>query len=204
MNIELIGRVVLIVIGGFIVISVALPKLIFPKVQEVQPPNFWTLALAVLCMGVGTFGLVFLQDYTSWFKDVKDMVNNPGVKSYATFFDSVGKGKIPVEVQEIGLNYAVTHPVEGMENILNDSISETPKNTPRDKALQGALESYKGREKEIDYLIETKVRPALVKQFNPTTTQFFLDRVQRLPNDRKQALGIDDKSLQAYKRELKE
>jgi len=200
---ELFGRLVLIGIGVFIAFVAVRPWLKLPKGPTIKPPNvrviFLMLAFAGLFLGLGTFGQEFIPHYASWLGTVRGMVSSPGQKSYAAFFDSVGKEKIPVELQEIGINYAVSHPIEGMETILNNSINKAPKNTNGEKALQWALESYKGKQKETDYLIETKGGAASVGQFDPATRQLIYDKMQRLPDDRKRVLRIDDKSLEEHR-----
>jgi hypothetical protein len=139
----------------------------------------------------------------------RSIITMPPLTSFGEFgkdiivFNISQKGNIPAGLQEIGINYAVSHPIEGMENILNDSITKAPKNTKGERALQWALESYKGKQKEIDNLVETKVSAASVRQFAPSTRQLIYDKMQKLPDNRNRALGVDVNSLQEYKAILK-
>jgi hypothetical protein len=191
MDIEFFGRLVFIAAGALIIIVLTLPRLRFPREPSVKPPNFITLFLAVLCIGVGTFGQEFMPRYARLFKIIAAMVENPGQQTYASFFDSVGRQKIPVELQKIGIDYAVSHPVEGMEKILNNSIDKAPKNTEGEKALKWALESYKGKQKVIDHLVESKLDVASVKNFDPATRKLIYDKMVKLPDAEKRKLAID-------------
>ena len=198
MNIELFGRLIFIGAGALIVITTTWPRGWFQKEAHIKPPNFKILVLAVLCLGVGTFGQEFLPKYSKWLEIVGNVVKNPGQKSYTELFDNIGKGNLPVELQEVGINYAVSHPIEGMETILNNSINKAPKNKEGEKALQWAIESYNGKKKEIDYFAENKANINATRQFSPATRQLVYNKIQKLPDNRKRALGIDANSLQAY------
>jgi hypothetical protein len=203
MNIDFFGRLVLLGIGVFIAFAAVWSTLRSPKEPKNKQPNartlFLMLVFAGLFGGLGAFGLVFLPYYTTWLKEFKDMVDNPGQQSYAAFLDDVGKGKVPAELQQIGINYAVSHPIEGMETVLNNSINKAPKGTNGENVLKWALDSYNGKQKEIDHFVRTKVGVDSVGQFDPATRQLVYDKMQKLPDNQKRALGIDDKSLQQHR-----
>lgn len=198
MNIEIVGRCVLLAVGGFFAFGAIWPKLKYPKDPNAKTSVF-LVVFAVLCAGLGTFGQRFMPQYASWLEVIKDMVSNPGQESYAAFLNSVGKEKIPEELQKIGINYVVSHPIEGMETILNSSIKEAQDNENGEKVLKWALESYRGKQNEVDYFVESKVGVTTIRQFEPATRQLIYNKMQRLPEDRKRILEINADSLLQHK-----
>ena len=191
MDIVFVGRWFLLVVGVLVILAAIWFTLKNPIAK--RPLYMWIFG--VLIIGLGIFGQEFLPKYGDWLAIITDMVEKPGEKSYAAFFDSVGKEKIPEEIQKIGINYVVSHPIEGMENILNNSIREAPDNKNGEKVLEWALESYKGKQKEIDHFVESKVDVATIRQFDPVTRQLVYNKMQRLPDNQKRILEINDDSL---------
>lgn len=200
MDIVFIGRWFLLAVGVLVILATIWFTLKNPNAK--RPLYMWIFG--VLIIGLGIFGQEFLPKYGDWLAIITDMVEKPGEKSYAAFFDSVGKEKIPEEIQKIGINYVVSHPIEGMENILNNSIREAPDNKNGEKVLEWALESYKGKQKEIDHFVESKVDVATVRQFDPTTRQLVYNKMQRLPDNQKRILEINDDSLLQHRTILRQ
>jgi hypothetical protein len=199
LDIVFVGRWVLLALGVVTVLGAIFFRLKHPN----APQPKWMLIFGGLFAGLGVFGLEFLPKYRLWLAPVRDMVEKPSEKSYAAFFDSVSNEKIPKDLQKVGISYAVSHPVEGMEDVLENAIQKAPDNTSGEETLKWAMESFKGKQREVDHFVESKVGVASVRQFDPATRQLIYDKMQRLPDSRRRALGIDANLLQQYDKTLR-
>jgi len=146
MDIVSAGRWILLAAGVFAVGGAVL----FTHKHPSERRPLWMWIFGVLLAGVGVFGPEFMPKYGDLLGTIKDMVKNPGTESYEKFFASVGTEKMPAELREVGVNYAVSHPIKDMESVLSKAIAKAPANTEGQMTLKWAMESYKGRLAEID------------------------------------------------------
>lgn len=194
MDIVTVGRWVLLAIG-----AVTLLGAVWFKLRNPEKNPFWMWVFGLLIAGIGAFGPEFMPKYGDWLAKVADMIRSPGVESYMKFFDSVGNEEIPVELRELGVNYAISHPIDGMENILEKAINRTPENTDGKKALEWAYESFQDKKRAIDQLLMTGPSVDRAKQFDQETGALIYYRLKQLPQDQIQQFGIKPTLIPQYK-----
>jgi hypothetical protein len=158
-----------------------------------------TWILGVLLLGMGSFGMEFIPKYGDWLGKVSDMIKTPDKESYEAFFASVGNQDLPVELQQIGIEYAINHPIQGMESILKDSIDRTPENKDGRKALSWAMENFQGKQRVIDQILESKPKSEIVQNFDKATGEQLYNKLNRLPPEKLQMLEIDPKAINNYR-----
>lgn len=196
MDILMYGRWVLLVMGSLALLDAIL-------LTAFRPEPFRRLLLAwifgVLITGLGVFGLEFMPKYREWLDSVADIIKIPSKESYETFFTKVGNEEIPTEIQELGINYAINNPVEGMESILTNAIARAPEGTNGKKALEWARKSFQGKQHAIDQLLKSNPSVDSAKQFDPVTSNMFYLRLKELPQTEIQSFGIDPNKIPQYK-----
>lgn len=192
MDILLVGRWIMLIIG-----TLALLGAIWITLKGRSVFLMW--AFGVLLIGIGSFGMEFMPKYSDWLSKLSDMIKNPGKESYEAFFASVSKQKLPAELQQIGIEYAVSHPIEGIESIIKGVIDRTPENTEGRKALNWAMENFKGKERVIDQILESKPKSEAVQNFDKATGEQVFNKLNKLPPDKLRTLEIDPGSIKSYR-----
>ncbi len=187
MNVLSVGRWILLGAGVFAVGG----AVVFTHKHPSARRPLWMWVFGVLLAGVGVFGPEFMPKYGGLLGTITDMVKNPGAESYEKFFASVGVEKMPAELREVGINYAVSHPIKEMESVLSKAIAKAPADTEGRAALEWAKESYTGRLAEIDLVVKTAGDTDTVKVLSPVTRDLVLKRARELPEDKRRELKID-------------
>jgi hypothetical protein len=152
----------------------------------------------VLLLGMGSFGMEFIPKYSDWLGKLSDMIKNPGKESYGAFFASVGKQTLTPDIQQIGIDYAINHPIEGMESLLKGMIDQTPENTGGRKALDWAMENFQGKRRVIDQILESKPRSEVVRSLDRATAEQVFDELRKLTPERLRLLDIPPGSINSY------
>lgn len=200
MDIVSVGRWLFLILGVLVFPFAAWFTVKNPKATKVIT-TIWSTA--VIMMGVGAFGPEFLPKYRAVLETITDMAENPSEQSYATFFNSVGSGKIPAGLQKVGTNYAISHPIKDMDTIINTAIEKAPDSTDGRKVLVWAKDSYQGKQREIDNLMTTKASIDTTRTFDLTTRKLIYDKMIRLPDEQKTKLGIDSTFITEYEKAVK-
>jgi hypothetical protein len=198
MKIEIIGPWVLLGVG-----LILLARAIFPKIL---PPRHLLILLVFgfLSLGLGVYGLEFMPKYGDWLDKIKDwIIDNPTEESYAKLFESVGTGKMPGKLKDMAVNYAISHPIEGMEDALAGKIKEAPDGKPGKAALENGFQYYQDKKKTIDRLLETAPTDRQAMQFDAETEALIYHRLKQMSPDQVRALGIDPSTVPKYKPERK-
>lgn len=199
MDILIVGRWVMLVIGALILLA-AIWSII--KRPEIKRPLM--LLLGVFILGIGVFGLEFVPAYRQWIEVLKDMVNNPSEKSFSVFFEETSKENMPVELREIGINFATTHPIDRMEEILEEAIKRTPDNKESGKsALKYAKRSLQGNQLAVDRILRSTPAVDEVEKFDPVTRKLIYQRLIKDPQYASRKYRIDPSSIQQYRPTLK-
>lgn len=199
MDIVSVGRWILLFLGALTVLAAIWFTLKNPNAK--RPKFMWSFG--VLVAGLGAFGPEFLPQYGNWLAKVTNMAENPGKQSYATFFNSVGSEKLPTALQKVGTNYAISHPVEDMDSIINDAIEKAPDNSDGQKVLMWAKDSFQGKQREINNLMTTKVSIDSSRTFDLTTRKLIYEKMRKLPDDQKLKIGIDSTFITEYEKTVK-
>jgi hypothetical protein len=194
MDALVIGRWIMIVLGMAGVGSAIAFKFKHP---EKNPIMMWVFG--VLLTGIGTFGMEFMPRYSEWLKVIKAMVDSPGIETYQVFFDKVAEEKLPAEVVDIGINFAVNHQVDGMEFILTRAIAETPAETQGRRDLEQTLEALRGRQAAVDQLLQAAPSPATAREFDPSMRELLYRSMRLVPPHKLQEIGINPAAINQYK-----
>lgn len=197
MDILIVGRWVMLVIGAGSLIGATLLTVLKPEAK--RPLYMWIFG--VLIAGLGVFGLEFMPKYREWLDSVTNIIKSPSKESYEAFFAKVGNEEIPVELQEVGINYAINNPVEGMDEMLTAAINGVPADTNGKKALEWAKKGYQEKQRVIDQLLKSNPTVDTAKSFDPVTSGMFYERLRKLPRAELQRYGIDPSQIQNYKPE---
>jgi hypothetical protein len=197
MDILIFGRWVMLVIGAGALIGAILLTVLKPEAK--RPLFMWIFG--VLIAGIGVFGLEFVPKYREWLDSVGDIIKSPSKESYEAFFAKIGNDEIPVELQEIGITYAINNPIEGMNEILATAINSAPADTNGKKALEWAKKGYQEKQHVIDQLLKSKPTVDTAKNFDPMTSSMFYERLKKLPRAELQSYGIDPGQIQNYEPE---
>lgn len=198
MDILSVGRWVLLVLGAATVLVALLVIIKPPSVKRIAHPLL-LFAFGGLFLGLGIFGLEFMPQYRLWLTSLTDIVGNKDSESYMAFFNKVGKQEIPPALQEIGINYVISHPVKNMDTLLSNAVAKASDNAMGEKTLKWAKDNYEGRQKEIDHLVTSKVSIASATKFTPATIQLMHDKIRDLPDQEKRRLGIDANTIKTYR-----
>jgi hypothetical protein len=191
MDMVSVGRWIMIVIG-----ALALLVAIWITLKGKSSLLIWIFG--ILLLGIGSFGMEFMPKYSDWLSKVSDMIKTPGKESYEAFFASVSKQKLPAELQQIGIEYAINHPIEGMESIIKGVIDRTPENTEGRKALNWAMENFKGKQRVIDQILESKPKSEVVQNFDQATGEQVFNKLNKLSPDKLWTLEIDPRSIKNF------
>jgi hypothetical protein len=144
-----------------------------------RPSPITLFVFGFLGLGLGVYGLEFMTKYGDWLDKIKDwIIENPTEESYAKFFDSVGQGKMPTKLKDMAITYAINHPIDGMESLLERKIGETPIDRPGRKDLDGALQNFQAKKKAVDKLLEAAPTDRQVMQFDSATRKLILLRMK--------------------------
>jgi len=192
MDIVSFGRWVMVAIGALAVLAAIL-------ITFKGKSSLLTWIFGVLLLGIGSFGMEFMPKYSDWLGKLSNMIKNPGEESYEAFFASVGKQKLPAELQQIGIEYAVSHPIEGMESIIQRAIDRTPENTDGRKVLSWAMENFHGRKRVVERILESKTKPDVIQNFDKATGEQVFNELKKLSPDRLQTLEIEPASIKNYR-----
>jgi len=142
--------------------------------------------------------------YGGWVQALTGVVEKPSVETLSKFFEETGEENLPVALREIGINYATTHPISGMEEILKKAIRRTPDNKESGKAaLKYALNSLQRNQRVVDRILSSTPTPKEVKEFDPATRKLIYQRLKRLPSFEIRKYKIDPDSIQQYRPILK-
>lgn len=195
MDILIIGRWVFLAMG---VITVIIALIITLKNQGSFKGILLTWIFGVFLAGTGVFGLEFIPKYKDWLDTVLDMIRNPSKESYETFFAKVGSEELPTELQEIGITYAISNPIEGIEGMLTTAINNASANTQGKKALEWAKDSYLEKQRVIDQLVKSNPSVEDAKRFDPSTSKMLYQRLKELPQTEIRRYGIDPTQIKKY------
>jgi len=196
MDILIIGRWVFLALG---IITIIGALIITFKNPEPFKRILFTWIFGVFLAGTGVFGLEFIPKYKDWLDTLLDMIKNPSKESYETFLAKVGNGEIPIELQELGITYAINNPIEGIEGMLTTAINNAPANTQGKKALEWAKDSYLEKQRVIDQLVKSNPSVEDAKRFDPSTSKMLYRKLIELPQSEIRKYGIDQKQLNRYK-----
>jgi hypothetical protein len=196
MDILMIGRWVLLIIGSIaVIVAIVLTALKADPFRRLL--LIWIFG--VLLVGLGVFGLEFMPQYREWLNSLTNLVNNPGQESYKEFLTKAGNDELPATVQKIGINYAVNNPIQDLEKILDQAINNAPEGKTGKTELKEGLKTLKEKQNVVDQLLMTKPNPALVKKFDPATAELFYQKLTTLPETELRQLDINPEQLKLFK-----
>jgi hypothetical protein len=190
MDIVSIGRWIMLIIG-----ALALLVAIWTTLKGKGGFLMWVFG--VLLVGIGSFGMEFIPKYGDWMKRLSDMIKSPGKESYEAFFTSVSKQKLPAELQQMGIEYAVSHPVEGMDSIIK-GVTDQTQNPNGKKALNWTIENFEGKQRVIDQILECKPTSEVVQDFDQATAKQVFDKLEKLSPEKLRMLDIEPGSIKNY------
>src|SRR5262249_50876488 len=156
----------------------------------------------VLLAGVGVYGPGFLKDYAEFIDKLKpllQMEQSASPASYGSFFDKVGRGELPAEIQELGLAYALDRPIPEMGKLLDSAVSQATNPAGR-QALEKAKEDLKQKQFVAELILsdlrKTKlpVKDTLAKVDSATRTLMLMQLGQMTP-EKFGELNVDPKAL---------
>lgn len=123
---------------------------------------------AVLLLGLGTFGLAFMDPYT---RLLGTLAGTTGEESdspkYAAFFDKVANGKVDDKHAGVGIAHALNSPVPDMDKLIERSI-RTGKSEAGKQRLKSVLAALRVKSVEADAAID-KANPASGPPGGPET-----------------------------------
>jgi hypothetical protein len=111
-----IGPWVLLIVGSLMLLAGAVSQLMG---NGTNWPWIWIFGLGTA--GIGVYGTAFLEPYGKWMEVVALMVREGSPASYERAFAAVADGKMPPEIQEVALNYAINNPIEGMVGMADEA-----------------------------------------------------------------------------------
>ena len=110
----------------------------------------WPWFFGTLAIGTSVWGLAFFEPYISFVKAM-NIFENQDVESYSAFMDSVGQGDVEEEYAEVGMEFMLANPVEGMEEIVHSAVMTASDPAGRE-LLQQAQDTLQSRAKVADVL----------------------------------------------------
>lgn len=193
MKIKTIGRAMLLLIGFAFGIKSIYPE-VLPTSQLIV-----LLVFGFLGLGLGSFGLEFMEKYGDWLDKIGGWIGvNRSDRSYEKLFESVAQGEMPEKLQGLAMNYALHHPIDGLERILEGVIQRTPDYKAGRNVLEKALQDFQNKKKSIDALLKTAPTVQQARQFDIETRTLIHIRLRELSEDEVRALGIDPSQIPAY------
>lgn len=200
MNILTIGPWFMLGLGVVTVLGAVVFRTIHPK----EGTPWGMLIFGVLLGGVGIWGPGFLKPYGEWIGNLSNLINNPGSESITTFIEGIEEGKMPEEIQKIGLNYIVDNPVPGVtDSILEDAIDRIPDDSPIEKVFVEALGNLRGRQAAADQLINaaglSDTGTQRLRELDPAMRVMIIQRAERIGPSALQARGVNLDSIRALR-----
>ena len=194
------GPWVLLGLGVITIIGALVFRIIHPRGGKPWAMYIFGLAL----VGVGIWGPGFLIPYGGWIGNLSDLIDNPGQQSIAEFVKDVEEGKMPEEIEEIGLNYIVANPVPGVtDSILEGALTRTPSDSRSESILKDALDNLRGRQAAADHLLEisgpSTTSTQGLRQLDPNTREMIFQRAQRLSPQQLQMMSVNLDSIRTLR-----
>lgn len=199
MDIQQIGRIVMMLIGAFLVVRASLVS-----IRRELPRYAVSLAVGGLLVGTGTFGLPFMDKYRGYFDSLVSLTSQGTSEAYAKFYADVASGELPPEIAEVGIAYTLERPLPGMADQLNGALEKAQDSSRREllerarvdlEAKESAAADIVGRAAESgDLSIEA------LERYDPGTRRLMVEPIENLPPEQLQRFRIDPGVLREMRR----
>lgn len=154
MNPLTVGMYVLLALGA-VVLIVALG--LFRRRDEGLKKPIAASAVAVLLLGLGTFGMTFMDPYTRLLGTLLGTKGDSGDTSkYATFFADVANGKLDESHTAVGLAHTLSHPVPEMEKIITSAIRTGTSDAGKQR-LRSVLAALSVKQNEAELVLAAAI-----------------------------------------------
>lgn len=149
----------------------------------------------LLFLGFGQYGIPFLKPFTDLVQGLGDVIGSPSEQSYEAFLDEAGSGGVPKETRTAGLALMLEHPVENMDEILEQAAGRATDEQARTDIL-AARERYAATAELAQQVaanggtLSEKARAAAIRP------------LLKLPESEIRRLRIDPQKVDAAKRRV--
>ena len=190
MDVQEIGRSVLLALGALLIARAA-----FVTLKSSIPSFALASGIGVLLLGLGTFGLPFMDKYKDYFEILMKLIKQGDAKAYARFYDHVADGSMPVDLAEAGIAFTLERPLPTMESTIDGAI-RSAKGPPQTAVLLRAKEVLRGK-KAVAYDLVTHIvasgaqSRSVIQQYDPAVQRLMVKPLQGLAPQRLQLMQLD-------------
>jgi hypothetical protein len=197
-NMETIGRIVLLVLGTLLTAGGFLWAY---RRNELRA--YAVLAITLLFIGLGTFGLPFMEPYSGL---LRTLIGAPGAESYRNFLTGIANKSVPPEDRAAGLAFMLENPISELGPLLDTAIKTAPAGMDpvAKQALMQAKESFDHKTATAEQ-IESALQktgtlgPEALSRFDRTTRIYVADSLLRRSNQELQMLNLSKLQLEQMK-----